>query len=228
MAIPPMCGHDMAVQPAFYHGFGYGSDTGANQFANIPADTNSVGGAVIHNTGAGYKYCFMGSTASDLGNPAMWQQFAADAAGSWPPTLGNVNSAYGIAAQNNSLNLPCCSPTAQHHHNDSRNGNGGSGGSNNGTGDRNASLNGQQSETQSLQNLSVFPSPATMTLNFQYSTQATITIKLFDVTGRLMDEQVLQNSTAASFSVGSYASGIYLYQVITNTNTQSGKVLIGN
>jgi len=67
-----------------------------------------------------------------------------------------------------------------------------------------------------------------MTLNFQYSTQATITIKLFDVTGRLMDEQVLQNSTATSFNVASYSPGIYLYQVITNTNTQSGKVLIGN
>ncbi len=228
----PRCDRDMGTQPAFYHGFGYGTDTGANQFASIPADSNSLGGAVIHNRGAGYKYCFTGSTAAHLGDPAYWQQFPADAAGAWPHTLGNVNSEYGLAAQNNALNLPCCSPSTSHHHHhhdDARSSDGNNGNSgNNPASARNVNINGLQSTVQSLQNLSVFPSPATMTLNFQYTTQANVTIKLFDVTGRLMDEQVHQNSTAASFNVASYAPGIYLYQVITNTSTQSGKVLIGN
>jgi hypothetical protein len=70
-----------------------------------------------------------------------------------------------------------------------------------------------------------------MTLNFQFNdvilSGAEVTIKLFDITGRVMDQQVLQNSSLATFNVAGYVPGIYTYQVITNTKTQSGKVLIG-
>ena len=65
-----------------------------------------------------------------------------------------------------------------------------------------------------------------MVLNFQYSPQDNITIRITDVVGRKMDEQTLQNSTLASFNVASYTPGIYLYQVITNGKTQSGKVIV--
>jgi hypothetical protein len=47
-----------------------------------------------------------------------------------------------------------------------------------------------------------------------------------DVTGRLMDEQVINNNNTATFSVKDHAPGMYLYQVITNGKTQTGKVLI--
>jgi len=46
-------------------------------------------------------------------------------------------------------------------------------------------------------------------------------------TGRLMDKQMLQNSTGTSFNVAGYAPGIYLYQVIMDGKTQSEKVVIG-
>ncbi len=48
----------------------------------------------------------------------------------------------------------------------------------------------------------------------------------YHVIGRKMDEQTLQNSSLASFNVASYTPGIYLYQVITNGKTQSGKVIV--
>lgn len=210
----PRCGRDMSQQPAFYHGIGYGTDSGANQFNTILPDSNSLGGAVLNDTGAGYKYCFMGSTVADLGNPLQWQQYTADLAGTPPPYLGTVNGAYGDAIKQNTLNLPCCANTG-HHHSDSRSTNGG-GGNNNGGSNSQANQMRQQagllSSSAGLQSLNVYPVPATMTLNFQYSLQNNIIIKISDVTGRLMDEQTLQNSTSTSFNVANYEPGIYLYQ----------------
>jgi len=72
----------------------------------------------------------------------------------------------------------------------------------------------------------VYPNPATTVLNFQYSLQDNVTIKLIDVAGRVMDEQTLQNSAATSFNVSRYAPGIYLYQLITDSGVTSGKVIL--
>lgn len=220
----PRCG-GMANEPDFYHGFGYGSDSGDNQFNNIPPDSSSPGGAVVNDTGRGHKYCFMGSGAADLGDPSQWYTYSADAPGSIPPTLGNVNTPYATAAQQGALNLPCCERRHHHRDDDRHNKNGGS--SNNKNNNGLANQLRRQAALQSLQSLSVYPIPATMTLNFRYSLQDNTTIKLFDVTGRIMDTQVLQSSTSASFNVEGYTPGIYMYQVITDNNTQSGKVLIG-
>ena len=222
----PRCGRDIGKEPAFYHGFGYGIDTGDGQFNGIPPDSSSLGGPVLHNRGGGHKYCFMGSTATDLGDSSKWQLFAADAPGSRPHTLGTVNGPFATAARNNSLNLPCCD---RDYRSDSRKTNKGGNGNNKGNGITSQQANrlAQKAAQQSLQSLNVFPSPTTMTLNFQYSLQDNITIKLFDVTGRIMDEHILQNSTTTTFNVASYVPGIYLYQVITGTTTQSGKVVIG-
>ena len=212
----PRCDRDMSKMPAFYHGFGYGPNSGTNQFASIPADANSLGGPVVNNTGQGYKYCFTGSSAADLGDPSQWQIYSADAEGTPPGDLGFVNVAFANAAKQNSLNLPCCAITC--YHDDGRK-------TNNSGGGNNSTLTSKQPKAL-LQSLSVFPVPATMTLNFRYSLQDNITIRLTDVVGRLMDEQVLQNSTTASFNVANYAPGIYLYQVITDSSIQSGKAVV--
>ncbi len=76
------------------------------------------------------------------------------------------------------------------------------------------------------ESVTVYPNPASTVLNFQYSQQTSVTIKITDVTGRLMDKQVLQNSSAISFDVSMYAPGIYLYQFITDSGVQSGKVIM--
>jgi hypothetical protein len=47
-----------------------------------------------------------------------------------------------------------------------------------------------------------------------------------DVTGRVLDEQVINTGTMAYFDVKGYAAGLYLYQVITAGNTQSGKFIV--
>jgi len=47
-----------------------------------------------------------------------------------------------------------------------------------------------------------------------------------DVTGRLLDEQLIQNNTLATFNFKNYTPGIYFYQVVTNGKTQTGKIVI--
>jgi hypothetical protein len=65
-----------------------------------------------------------------------------------------------------------------------------------------------------------------MTLNFEFPASGNVTIKLMDVTGRVLDEQVINTGTMAYFDVKGYAAGLYLYQVITAGNTQSGKFIV--
>ncbi|HMG81484.1 MAG TPA: T9SS type A sorting domain-containing protein [Ferruginibacter sp.] len=61
---------------------------------------------------------------------------------------------------------------------------------------------------------------------FEFPAAGDVTIKLMDITGRILDEQVITNNTRAVFDVSGYTPGVYLYQVVTNGKTQSGKVLI--
>jgi len=49
---------------------------------------------------------------------------------------------------------------------------------------------------------------------------------VMDITGQVMDEQEIHNNTNAIFNVKDYTEGMYLYQVITNGKTQTGKILV--
>ena len=73
---------------------------------------------------------------------------------------------------------------------------------------------------------SVYPNPTNSILNFEFPASGNVTIKLMDITGRVLDRQEIANGTTASFSVRGYTAGLYLYQVITAGNTQSGKFIV--
>ena len=204
----PGCDSANPSGAAFYHGIGYGPSSGPDAFASIAVGDNNLGGAVINGSGAGSKYVFNGSAAADLGDPTMWTKSTANEAGSRPITLGKVNDAFMSAVTGHTLDLPCC---------------GGGGGS--------ALRGGGGSPSVPAINnngdISVYPNPANTTLYFQFPASGTVTIRLVDVSGQLMSEQVVNNVGTASINVNDYVPGIYLYQVITDTKTQSGKVLIG-
>ena len=217
----PRCDYNTANMPAFYHGFGYGNNTGDAAFSGITAGANDLGAAVINNTGQGYTYSFIGSTKEDLSDHLKWTSSAAAVAGFVPSSLGTVNSAYLEAVQNNSLNLPCCSNTAARQNSNRK-----------GAGHDNGS---QAAATVDLKTrsmiaakigLSVFPNPANTVLNFEYTQQPIATIRLLDVTGRVVVEKVVENSTSATIDVKGFTPGMYLYQFITNNKTQTGKVNI--
>ena len=74
--------------------------------------------------------------------------------------------------------------------------------------------------------LLVWPNPTNGMLNFEFVVSGNVTIKLMDLTGRVLNEQVISNSTNTAFDVKNYAAGLYLYQVITDGKTQSGKFIV--
>jgi len=197
--------------PPFYHGIGYAPDS-TYCFATIPAGTNSVGGPVVFNSGSNLKFVFTGNTAADLGNPEKWTVSSADAAGVPPATLGNVNSAFYANVNAQILGLPLCSEFM--------------------SGERKSPPIPKTTTTEvpntinPAQSIKVYPNPVNMSLYFVYPPSGTVTIKLMDITGRIMDEQILQNSSSTSFNVHGYTPGLYMYQVITNGITQSGKFVV--
>jgi len=75
--------------------------------------------------------------------------------------------------------------------------------------------------------IKVYPNPANSSLYFEFPASDKATIKLLDISGRIIDQQVVYDNTTAVFDVSNYTPGIYLYQVITGSKTQSGKILIG-
>ena len=210
----PGCTTAYPVAPPFYHGLGYAPDY-SQCFVSIPPGIGNIGGPVEINPNANQKYVFTGSTAADLGDPTQWTAYNANAAGSPPPTLGNVNSTFYQNVITHSLGLPAC---FYGHNNQDGNG---------------ARKSGApitpvtQDINNGPQKISVYPNPASMKVYFTFPSSGQVTIKLMDVTGRLMDEQVVNNTDATSFNVVSYTPGIYMYQVITNGITQTGKIIIG-
>ncbi len=74
--------------------------------------------------------------------------------------------------------------------------------------------------------LLVYPNPTNSILNFEFPVSGNVTIKLMDITGRVLDEQEINTGTMATFDVKGYAAGLYLYQVITAGNTLSGKFIV--
>jgi hypothetical protein len=47
-----------------------------------------------------------------------------------------------------------------------------------------------------------------------------------DITGRVMNEQRVHNSATCFMNISSYLPGMYIYQVVTNGKTWSGKIVI--
>ena len=72
----------------------------------------------------------------------------------------------------------------------------------------------------------VYPNPTSSTINFEFPASGVVTIKLMDLTGRVLREQVISNHTTAAFDVKGYATGLYLYQVITDGKIHTGKFIV--
>lgn len=235
----PRCDQDLRNEPAFYHGIGFSTN---NLFASITPTNTSLGGPVIFNSGLGYKYSFVGSTASDLGDPTKWQILSADAEGAMPTSVVDPSEQLLDNVFLNQLNPPCCS--SGHHSesdNDKRNkshkndnnsvsNNGNINGAKNGSNFYYATLANMNEDDRmsSTNNLTFycFPNPTSMMLSFEFSQQANVTIKIIDITGKEMDEQLVICGNIATFDVHTYAKGIYLYQVIMPNGVITGKVVI--
>ncbi len=203
----PGCNSTFSGTPPFYQGIGYTTGT-SSCFRDIPA-VPGIGGPVVYSPYGNQKYVFMGSAVNDFADASKWTASAADTAGAIPATLGNVNSDLYNAIISSDLGLPCCNYSSR------------------------GSVPGLNTnpivKTSAKQNqtLMVYPNPATMTISFDFPIADETTIKLMDVTGRLMDQKVILGGSSIEFEVHAYSPGVYLYQIITGGKTQTGKILVG-
>ncbi len=200
----PGCTISASGTPAFYHGIGYApSDTSG--FISITSGLHEIGEPYIANIGssAHHKYVFIGASAGDFDDATKWTPFTPESAGSCPASLGKVDSVLNYAASTNTLGLPCCGSGGLLRHANTHGGNG-------------------IARTE----IRVYPNPANTTLNFEFPKGDEVNIKLMDITGRIMDQQVVHNDTHTSIDVHSYSPGMYIYQVLSNGKIKSGKIVV--
>lgn len=208
----PGCTVDIPEAPRVYFGAGFYLQEGTSGAKG----TDSIGYVVIRNTdsASGYKYVFTGINANQLLSPNMWTVSIADPAGSKPATLGNVNTEFFERILTHTALMPCCGATQ-----------GNEGGEGAGRPGKDENTKGAM---QGAAGVKVYPNPASMLLYFEYTASPKATICITDVTGRLIDQQVVKDAGKAAIDVKGYAPGVYMYQITTDATTQTGKVVIGN
>jgi hypothetical protein len=74
--------------------------------------------------------------------------------------------------------------------------------------------------------IEVYPNPANNILTFEFPASGDATVKVMDITGRVMEQQTIHSNNHTTFDVKGYSPGVYIYQVVTGGKTQSGKVIV--
>ncbi len=72
----------------------------------------------------------------------------------------------------------------------------------------------------------VYPNPANENINFRLPTCRDATVKLSDITGRILDTKVVCNSSNVIMDVHGYTPGTYFYEILFDGKVESGQVLI--
>jgi hypothetical protein len=82
---------------------------------------------------------------------------------------------------------------------------------------------------KAAQSLNVYPNPASDLINFAIDYNKATTVKMMDITGRVI-ETVNFNLNNAQVDVRNYNAGIYMYQVIDNevNLVKAGKLTVNN
>jgi hypothetical protein len=202
-----LCTDRYCDAPPFYQGLGYTPATVAGTMKITAGIADSGSTNNIAGTGLNTKYIFTGTTKHDFANPAKWTANTADAAGTIPATIGNATvTPVTPVAQGKHLNMPCCNYSDHH------------------TG-RFGDFTESANSSDDLQ-IAVYPNPANTLVSFQFSAIIDATIKLMDITGQVIQEISVSNSSIKALNIASYTPGIYLYQVTTKSKTQTGKIVI--
>jgi len=199
----PGCTEAISSTPAFYHGIGYSSGSASNGALQSAA-------VMKNNAGAGYKYVFTGSSASDLVAHSSWSIETADTPGAVPPTLGHVSTGLFAAVIDHTLGLPCCADTSGQQQNPQ------------------GKQAGETKQPKSVETVRAYPNPANMSLNFDLPLSGEATVRITDIAGRTMAQQTVHNKQTVSFNVKGYTPGVYMYHVTCKGGTFTGKVVIAD
>ncbi|MGB6037034.1 MAG: T9SS type A sorting domain-containing protein [Cryomorphaceae bacterium] len=82
--------------------------------------------------------------------------------------------------------------------------------------------------------MKVFPNPASdmATLEYNLIASGDVNITLTDITGRVIENRIFQNQPNGTFrmdfNTGSYADGIYLFNVNVSGQNHAGKIIVNN
>lgn len=88
---------------------------------------------------------------------------------------------------------------------------------------------GVEELTKAAETLNVYPNPASDVVNFSIDYNKAASVKMMDITGRVI-ETVNFDMNNASVDVRNYNAGIYMYQVLDNEGQviKAGKVSVNN
>ncbi len=202
----PGCSKAFTGTPSFYQGMGYDNTIGSG-YMSITANMNELGGPVDYSAPPVMprKFVFTGKDSSDFHQSSLWLASIADTAGVVPPGLGYVSDSLQYKSVHHLLNLPCCNYSA--------------------IGGRKSSKGSTKLNT-ALQTITVYPNPAHTELNFALLQTDNAQINLFTITGQLVRSININNSNLGTIQVSGLPPGLYIYKAVTNSKTQTGKIVI--
>jgi len=74
---------------------------------------------------------------------------------------------------------------------------------------------------------SIYPNPASGYVNVKASSvQNNVTVAIYDLNGRIVVNQLLQNTNNAQININGLASGVYVVKITSNGNSQTEKLII--
>ena len=74
---------------------------------------------------------------------------------------------------------------------------------------------------------SIYPNPASGYVNVKASSvQNNVTVAIYDLNGRIVVNQLLQNTNNAQININSLATGVYVVKINSNGNSQTEKLII--
>lgn len=193
-------------EPVFYHGASYGTALVAR--AQTPKD---LGGPKLATGSQGGKTFILSQGGCNVGTAGNWTIATAATAGSTPATAGVVDTAvYNPIITNRSCNFPCCEAPG---------------------GSKMGSIDGAEFNAEELGFVvgNAYPNPASTALSIDINSDEDFTLTFVDITGRV----VYTNNYAATKSLSTitvnlsdFATGTYFYNVVSDSNNHTGRVVI--
>lgn len=192
----------------FYGGVAYCAP-GDSSIIPVPSDSTNLGGVVCTDSIGGHaKYVYIGTDAAGFTDAGKWAILPADEDDIAPPSLGYVNEGLYQAVRTHSLGFNCCTSTAGL------------------PAERRSKNTGANAVNNNALRVNVYPNPADFNINFNLSVAQKGTVEITDITGRVVVSQSLSGAAVTTVNVSNVAPGLYLYNLVTGSQSFSGKIII--
>ncbi len=192
-------------EPTFYHGACYGTALSAR--AQTSTD---LGGPKIASGSQGGKTLILVTGGCDVGNDANWTIVNAPAAGTPPATAGVVDTAvYNPIITRRECFFPCCPGPMME-------------------------KAGQKTGIRNLEESGflvgeAYPNPTSNEVNIEIRSEEAFTLTFVDITGKVVYSHAYEATNGRqtiTVDLSGMVSGTYFFNVVSNTDTYTGSVVI--